>query len=387
MAIQINDKTACSGCTACMAVCAHHAISMQTDELGFSYPVVDPAACTECGLCERICPFHDGYCRYDNLDAPKVYAVRVKDDAALAKSQSGGAFTLLSDEVLRQEGTVYGAVYDDHFCIRHVAAHCSGERDQQRGSKYVQSDLGNTIRSIKEELKQGHEVMFTGTPCQVVGLRSFVGKRLSERLYTVDLMCYGVCAPKVWSEYLEFLQRRHHKKILIANMRDKADGWRGTRETYVMEDGTKVKDTSFLRMYFANFILRPSCTACPFGNSRRVGDITIGDFWAIELLTHKYDDNKGVSLVLLNSQKGIELFKEVSAAAEVLESDVTTAFNSQKTSSPAFNPRRDEFVDTFVSKGFAVAYNKYVKESLRTKMIQQVLRLKHAVNVKIIQRL
>lgn len=191
--INIKDKAECCGCSACMAICSKKAISMQADTpLGFLYPHVDISLCINCGRCEEICQFKKNYKRYENYDSPIVYALRTSNKEELKKSQSGAAFLLFSDLILLQGGVIYGAIFDKGFQVIHSRASSKEEREKMRMSKYVQSDMRNIYISIKNDLKLGLKVLFTGTPCQVAGIRSFIGEKLSTNLYTIDLVCHGV---------------------------------------------------------------------------------------------------------------------------------------------------------------------------------------------------
>lgn len=195
--IQITNKADCCGCTACASICAQHAISMEPDVMGFLYPKVDTDKCTECGLCEKVCAFNPNYDKSLNLLEPQIYAARHKDMHEIETSRSGAAFIAISDYVLEQGGVVYGAGYAEHFRVVHKRATNKEERNEFKGSKYVQSDLRDIFPQVKADLKQGLIVLFSGTPCQTAGLASYIGKRLREKLILVDIVCHGVPAPYI----------------------------------------------------------------------------------------------------------------------------------------------------------------------------------------------
>ena len=231
--IRITDKAKCCGCTACASICPHDAISMQPDALGFLYPVVDETKCTDCGLCEKVCAFHENYDKSQNLPEPLVYAARHKDMHEVETSRSGAAFIALSDWILKQGGVVYGAGYADHFRVVHKRATSKEERNEFKGSKYVQSDLNTVFRQVKKDLKDGLTVLFSGTPCQTSGLASYVGKRLRENLYLVDIVCHGVPGPYLWRDYLAYLEKKQGSRICWVNFRDKQEyGWAAHCETF-----------------------------------------------------------------------------------------------------------------------------------------------------------
>lgn len=204
--IQVTDKSKCCGCTACASICPHKAITMIPDGMGFLYPVVDDEKCTDCGLCEKVCAFHPDYDKDNILEVPDVYAVRHRDMVEVETSRSGAVFIALSDWILEQGGIIYGAGYENHFRVVHKRATNKNERNEFKGSKYVQSDLRDTFTQIKEDLNQGYKVMFSGTPCQTSGLLSYLKllRQDTTELYVVDLVCHGVPAPYVWRDYLKY---------------------------------------------------------------------------------------------------------------------------------------------------------------------------------------
>ena len=231
--IRINDPADCCGCTACASSCNHDAITMVPDALGFLYPKVDESKCTDCGLCEKVCVFNDNYDKSLNLQKPDAYAARHKDMDEIMKSRSGAAFVAISDYILEQGGVVYGAGYKDHFRVAHKRATTKEERDEFRGSKYVQSDLTGVFHQVKQDLKNGLTVLFSGTPCQTSGLNSYVGKKLRENLVLIDIVCHGVPGPYIWRDYLAYLEKRQGDTITMVNFRDKERfGWAAHKETF-----------------------------------------------------------------------------------------------------------------------------------------------------------
>lgn len=307
--INLENKGRCSGCTACAGICAHDAITMWPDSLGFLYPVIDESKCVDCGLCRKVCAFNDDYDRSLNMPVPEAYAVRHKETGEIMKSQSGAAFVAISDYILENGGVVYGAGYKDHFRVAHKRATTKEERDEFRGSKYVQSDLTGIFRSVKSDLEKGLTVLFSGTPCQTAGLSAYISDNLRERLWLVDLVCHGVIGPRVWRDYLRYIERRYKKRLINVNFRDKRFGWHSCRSSFRFNDGQTVSPRFHI---YRNSLLRPSCGACPFSSLRHPSDITIGDFWGIEKVDSQMGkDNAGVSLLLCNTRKGMELFTEV----------------------------------------------------------------------------
>lgn len=231
--IRINNPADCCGCTACASICPHDAITMHADVMGFKYPKVDESKCTDCSLCEKVCSFNDHYDQSLNLPVSDAYAARHKEYDEVMKSRSGAAFVAISDVILDKGGVVYGVGYNGHFVVAHKRASTKAERDEFRGSKYVQSDLDGIFQQVKNDLSDGLTVLFSGTPCQSAGLNSFIGKRLRRNLVLVDLVCHGVPGPYLWRDYVAYLERKHKDTICAVNFRDKERfGWTAHHEVF-----------------------------------------------------------------------------------------------------------------------------------------------------------
>ena len=312
--IQIKDKADCCGCTACASICPKDAITMEPDILGFKYPKVDLGKCIDCGLCEKVCAFNDNYDKSLNLKEPEIYAARHKDIHEIETSRSGAAFIAISDYILENGGIVYGVGYKDHFRVAHKRATTKEERNEFKGSKYVQSDLDGIFRQVKEDLKQGNTVLFSGTPCQTAGLNSYIGNKLRENLVLVDIVCHGVPSPYIWQDYLTYLENKYKSKIIKVNFRDKSRiGWSGHIESFVFANKNKVELDVFKYLFGKNIMLRSSCGSCVFTNFNRPSDITIGDYWGWEKISKDFnDDNKGCSLLFINTIKGQIIFNKIS---------------------------------------------------------------------------
>lgn len=242
---------------------------------------------------------------------PKVYAVRHRKESIREQSRSGGVFSALSDYVLEQGGTVYGCVLTDTFEAIHVRADQKEQRDRMRGSKYVQSKIGESYKNVQMDLRAGKKVLFTGTSCQITGLKCFLGKEY-DTLFCVDIVCHGVPSPAVWKAYLQWQENQHHSSVSSVDFRNKKDfGWRGHVETLHFSNGKAINSNIFANLFYSHQILRPCCYECPYKSILHPGDITIADYWGIEKAAPELDDNKGVSLVLINSEQGMELFKKI----------------------------------------------------------------------------
>lgn len=378
MSIKIETPSHCCGCTACASVCPHSAIGMIADERGFKYPQVDAEKCTECGLCEMTCQLNKPYLRYDNYDTPHYYAMRCLDTAQLIRSQSGGAFYLLSEEILTQGGVIYGATYGDAFRIEHIRATDATTRDRMRGSKYVQSNLTGIFRQVKTDVRQGRAVLFSGTPCQVAGLRAIFGKKQPYNLITVDLLCHGVVSPEFWHQYLNMIAKSHRREITEVHMRDKTYGWLSSEETYVLGNRYIHKNT-FYSLYYNGYVSRESCYECPFANDLRVGDISIGDFRGWNDTHDQFTDNTGISIVLANSDKGQRLVDAVANKSGVYcEPQQVCAADHVALSKHATRASRfDDFWCDFSRNGAKYVCQQYGDMAWRTQLnirIHKVLR-------------
>lgn len=376
MHINIIDKSDCCGCTACESVCPKDAISMTCDNLGFRYPIVNENLCINCEKCIKVCKFGPNNTRFSNFDAPEVYAIRCKDEYELTKSQSGGAFYVLSEYILKNHGLIYGAIMSSDFTVFHTKADNRYDRNRMRGSKYVQSDLSGVFRDIKNELKNDKKVLFVGTPCQVSGLRSYIGEKNDSNLYTIDLVCHGVPSPKAWKDYLEYLENKYKGKVQKVSFRDKKFGWKNAKESYIINH-KEVTTTSFLDLYFLHCLLRDCCSSCPFTNFNRIGDLTIGDFWGWDKKHKEYNDNKGISLLLINSEKGRFLFNNIKSEVYYIQSNLEDSKQNALSHPTAHNKLREQFLNEYSLHGFKYVIKKYTQEGWRLRWKTKIAKLLH----------
>lgn len=376
--IQITNKADCCGCTACASVCAHHAISMEPDAMGFLYPKVDPDKCTECGLCEKVCAFNSNYDRSLNLPEPEIYAARHKNMHEIETSRSGAAFIAISDYVLEQGGVVYGVGYTDHFRVVHKRATNKEERNEFKGSKYVQSDLRDIFPQVKADLKQGLTVLFSGTPCQTAGLASYIGKRLREKLILVDIVCHGVPAPYIWRDYLAYLEKKYKQPIVEVNFRDKSRvGWNGHIESFVFQDGSKKEFNTYTYLFYRHIMLRPSCSKCHYTNFNRPSDFTLADYWGWEKLSPDFNkDNKGCSLLLVNTKKGLEIFEKRKEKLNYLATTQELCIQPNLQQPSHFDKQWADFEKLYEKQGFIAVSKKYGNWGWRYKVQQNRKRIK-----------
>lgn len=248
---------------------------------------------------------------WENWKEPKVYAGRHKSEKVRAASRSGGIFTAISDEFLNSSDIIYGCVMTKDFLAVHVRTEDKAGRDAMCGSKYIQSRIGDIYKTVKTDLDVGRNVLFSGTSCQIAGLRGFLNKEYVN-LYCVDIVCHGVPSTAVWKTYLLWQEKKAGAKVVAVDFRNKKDfGWRDHVETLTMDNGNRVSSRVFKELFYRHCVLRPCCYECPFKSIMHPGDITIADYWGIEKAAPEFDDNKGTSLILVNNDKGLELFRKV----------------------------------------------------------------------------
>jgi len=302
-------KGRCVGCFGCFNVCRSMAIDMKFNKEGFYTPVIDKAKCVECGRCCEVCPVIS-LPVLERLSKPFAYASWSKDERTRMTSSSGGVFTEIARTVLEKGGVVYGVVWGDDLIPVHERAENNIMLKRMRGSKYVQSYVGEAYRKIIGDLERRVPVLFSGTPCQVAALNRIVGKEKSTNLYEVDIVCQGVPSPTLFKKYLMYVS--NGRKIVSLNMRDKSKGWTNYQIKIEFEDGSSYvslhRKDLFLFGYLSNLFLNNSCYNCPFSMIPRQGDVTLGDFWGV---AKRLRDERGVSLVLVNSEKGEQLIRDV----------------------------------------------------------------------------
>lgn len=313
--ININFQNECCGCSACAQICPCSCISMVEDSEGFLMPKINSEKCVDCGLCEKACPVFHSETPIGNIVPPNVYAAYNKNEAVRMKSSSGGIFTLLAEYAINKNGVVFGArLSKDCKSVYHCMIENAGDISLFRGSKYVQSNINNTFKEVKNQLDNGRFVLFSGTPCQIEGLISSLQNKYNN-LLLVDFICHGIPSPKVWRKYLEYIENKHGK-VKSVLFREKSNGWKGVANVYIrLQNDEACIDQLECNLYGAAFLsnlsLRKSCYNCKFRKVNRKSDITIGDFWGIDEIAPEMNDNKGISAVIINSPNGEEVFEEI----------------------------------------------------------------------------
>lgn len=358
--IQIDNPQNCCGCTACKSICPKNAISMEPDVLGFLYPKVDEEKCISCGLCEKVCAFNENYEKSSDFCEPLAFGARHKDMNEVESSRSGAAFIALSDWILDQGGCVYGAGFVEHFRVAHKRALTKSERNEFKGSKYVQSDLGNTFKQVKSDLINGRYVLYSGTACQIAGLKSYIPQKLREKLYLVDIVCHGAPSPYIWRDYLSCAEKKWGSAVGV-NFRDKSKiGWAKHKESILFSNGKKKVFDNFTYLFYQHVMFRRSCSICHFTNLNRPSDITIADFWGWEKTNSDVNaDDKGVSLLLVNTMKGKCLLESVSSKMNIFTAELKNCIQPNLQRPSSIHSGRISFEQEYVQHGYEFVARKY----------------------------
>lgn len=323
--INITDKHNCCGCTACASICKKKAITMKPDEEGFLYPVGDLSLCNDCHLCEKVCPIIARDSLKTEFVPHKFFALHNKEEDTWQKSSSGGVFTAMIEEFININGIVYGAEYNNNLKVVHNGETTIDKALKFRGSKYVQSDIQGIYEEIRSQLLIGIQVLFSGTPCQVEGLKKFLIKPY-DNLLTIDILCHGVPSPMIFADYIKFIKKYSIGHLMDIFMKDKTFGW-GYQDLrlYFHEGSTEFNSpisSLWNKIYYNHSVNRPSCHQCRFTNFNRAGDISIGDFWNIEKSYPDFFSNMGISLLMINTEKGERLWENVKSKFEYIESNI-----------------------------------------------------------------
>lgn len=365
--IIIKSKYDCCECGACAQRCPHNAIELIQDNEGFLYPQIDESICIDCGLCERVCPIINQELPSEPI---KVFAAKNNDENIRQLSSSGGIFTLLATKVINNGGVAFGAIFNAKWEVEHDYTDTIEGLAKFRGSKYVQSKINNNYILAEEYLKDGKQVLFSGTPCQIAGLKRFLRKEY-ENLICVDIICHGVPSPFIWQKYLE---QYNSTELSSISFRDKTNSWK--RYEVVIRQGEKtliredIGKNIYMKLFLSDLCLRPSCSNCSSKSGKSKSDITIADFWGIQHLHPDFDDDKGCNLILINSKKGLNLFNKLEC--DKIETDFNTAikYNPSYFKSVAEPKYRKYFFENFDKYGFAI-YDKICKKQ-RPSLIRRI---------------
>ncbi len=343
--IKVIDKRDCSGCTACANICPKSCIQMKPDKEGFLYPEVDESQCVKCNACDTACPILNPVA--EKKDIQKAYLVQHRDEKVRLDSSAGGAFTAIATVILQKGGVVFGAAYDENFHVKHNYVETVDELNKFRNSKYVQSEIGDSFRLVKDFLQKGRWVCFSGTPCQIEGLSKFLRKSY-EKLVLIDVVCHGVPSPLIWDKYLEYQNVPNNKPDNI-RFRDKFYGYKYSTMSIIRRGKAEYHAGSqldpMLRAFFSDICDRPTCYNCKFKKRYRVSDITIWDCFSVYNFDKKMDDDKGTTRVLCHSEKGVEIIEEVEkyAVCKEVPADNLVKGVREMFESVGTNENRDDF--------------------------------------------
>lgn len=358
----ICRKEDCTGCGACVYVCPQKCIKLVDDEQGFLHPKIDEKKCINCNRCVTLCPINVQENQSNSIK--KAIVAYAKDDGIRKSASSGGIFALVANYILEKNGVVVGAAMTSNYkSVNHVAIFEKDKLGVICGSKYVQSQMRDIYLLMKQQLEFGKLVLFVGTPCQVAGVKRFFGEKY-ENLFLIDLVCHGVASPNVWRDYVEWIQQKKDAKIVELNFRNKCTGWKNYSITMRMENGKnyckEARKDLYLRGYGANLYLRESCYNCHFKSLSRQGDITLADCWGIDKIMPEMFDNKGISLVLTNTEKGDVLIRGIESGINKSDIDIEKAvkYNMSTIKSAKKPERYSQFWMLYREKGVYSALKK-----------------------------
>lgn len=359
--LENNNKSLCTGCGACSAVCVRGCIVMCADSDMFAYPIKNNRNCNSCGRCITVCP-HGKTVSAPEEGYPKIYTIKHKNKQALAKSTSGGMFAAAASCIIHGGGVVYGAAYTRDFDVEHIRISRIDELERLQKSKYIQSGMGDIMRCVEQDLVLGIDVMFSGTPCQIAGLKGFLGKEYGN-LVTFEVLCFGVPSKKVWHSFMEYIQKRYKSKIVKVDFRDKAAGWKRSSLSITLESGKRLYKTAMIdaysHLYYGRYNMRPSCGLCEYSSFDRAADITAGDHWFIERFIQDSPGDDGASLVMINSPVGEKCFNDALLQLEVI--DTAGGYHIQRTMSHPrpLNALAVRFNKDFENRGIRYVLKKY----------------------------
>lgn len=353
------NKTKCTSCSACVNICPQNAINMKENEEGFKYPNIDMDKCINCGLCKKVCPVIN---TKENSTINKCYVGYAKEENVKMDSSSGGIFPLVAKFILDNSGIVIGASFNSENHLKHIAITSNDELDKLKGSKYLQSDLGDIFKFIKENVNN-KKVLFVGTPCQVAGLKSFL-KKDYENLICIDLICHGVPSPKLFDKYVKELEIKNGKLIKYI-FRDKSTGWDTYSNTMIYRNkkiSELSKDNDYMKLFLCHSTLRESCYNCNFKLGNKYSDITLGDYWGVQNYYPDMYSKEGVSAIVINTNKGEEIFnniKELLKYKECKLEEIVEGNHSLEKSVPR-TEKRDEFYKDIDNLSIKELKEKYI---------------------------
>lgn len=369
---EICEHNKCTGCGSCVSVCPKQCIHMEESKDGFLYPVINEADCIDCGLCQKSCKAEE---KADKSFEKQAYAMKNQNEEVRVNSSSGGVFTLLSEYIISCGGAVYGAAFTDNYEVEHIRINTVEDIEKLRTSKYVQSRIGNCYQLAKKDLEENRMVLFTGTPCQIAGLKGYLKKEY-DNLYCQDIMCHGVPSPKLWRKYIKELSLG---TIQSVSFRDKTVSWSQFSMKITGDKGSiceKFFDNTYMKAFLADIALRESCTNCNFKELNYYSDLTLADFWGLDQVYPELDDSTGVSLVLVNSEKGQKLVEQISQHVKAEKVDLQKALQGNQPAITVTPPHRnrERFFADIDTKTVEQLVKVYVQGSLVKRVLRKLLR-------------
>lgn len=367
------DKSECCGCGACVKKCKFEAIKMVRDEEGFEYPVVDESKCQKCGMCVKQCSFYNS--KKDEKEKSDVYIAKYNNDDIRMNSRSGAIFVAISDEILNDNGVVYGCVLTNNNKILHIRANNKDDRNLMCKSKYAQSSTKGIFDDILKDLQNGKKVLFTGVGCQVDAVINFVNSHKEvdiSNLFTIDIVCHGVVSPLIFEEYINWLERKYKSKVEKFNFRDKnIAGWEPHVESFVVNNKRKFS-TIYRNLFYSSLCIRPSCYNCKYTKIKRKSDITIADAWGIKQVCPELYDNKGASTVIVQSEKGNALIERIKKVCTLKKVSIEDVYQPNLERPTKYNNNRDNFWEDYKKYGFNKIVRKYgsvgIKRAIKEKI-------------------
>lgn len=359
---QIGNR--CTGCYACVNICPKQCIRMKDNREGFWFPEIDSDICIKCDQCEQHCPVLTPIPIHKTEKDVKVYALTHKNEEVRKNSSSGGAFSAIAEYVLSQRGVVFGAAFDEKFDVHHICIESTEDLYKLRGSKYVQSRIGETYKEAEKFLKNGRMVLFSGTACQTTGLIAYLGHDY-ENLITQDLICHGVPSPMAWRKYIHLREQLEKSKVKRIFFRDKTYGWHNWHIVFWFENGKIYKESQWEDMMIRSFLRgrcsRESCYNCCFKQKIRLADFTLADYWGIEHIAPELNDEKGLSSVYVNSTKAEKIIEAIRGTVNLkeMELDRTVSYNPAMIESEKLNQDRSLFLRDLRHKSFDMVAGKY----------------------------
>lgn len=372
---RICESDKCCGCMSCYSACKKGAIKADQNENGFIVPKIDESSCADCGVCNTVCPVVS---KTKKEYLQKGYACFNNNAETVNLSSSGGVFTLIADEIIKRGGVVFGAAFDEDFSVHHIFVDNLEDLEKLRGSKYLQSKIGDSFKKAKEFLENGRPVLFTGMPCQINGLKAFL-KKDYDNLFLQDIVCHSAPSAKIWQIYIRHREKAEGSKLVSVSFREKSQSWQKYNMSMRFENGSEYKiegrQDPYMKAFIKGLSVNKACSACRFKTGNRAADITLADFWGIEKICPEMYNINGTSLVTVNSPKGEKMFELIKNNMTVKSVDVLAAlaYNTAALNPVLLNPHRDEFFAKVNEDNFERLVKKFTPVPLKQRLSNTVV--------------